>query len=339
MEIGIYLSNQPFSTLTEIARRNGYLTNTQQTQKFLDRLVDASKIHRVHWWEKTVYFPAKPLSPELLNTANYLRLKEYVFSKLNQTYSKMPELKEFMAHYKIEDFTSIPKKTFCKKPLPYQMGLDHENKNLIVLKYLQTIFLETHIRILENNYAEKNNIDEVWCGSKRQFRESRLYGIFSNLKMFLDKNWQEKNQNTLEELKEIAQNLDSDYHATKLFLSSLSKQGRHSSFYVQAMIADKMGKKDEFAEEHGMKISTVTKMVKKFYNKRGGPDLGLMYRYRRVEDASDVLGSPTDDISWYSEVAEARDDLNSTRFLDEKSDYTIKVKKRITRVFPKMQIY
>ena len=327
----------PFATVTEIAKRHGYLKNTRQTQNILDRLVDSNLVHRAHWWEKTVYFLDKSIPCELLNTSNYLRIKELVFSKLNQLESEISQLEELKGYYKISDFTAIPKKKFCKLPLPYPLGLNDKNKiGQITLKYIQRIFLETHIRILEDNFAEQNNINELRCGSKKQFREARLFYLFSSLKIFLDKNWNSTSRQTDQELTDIVYGLDLDYKAAQMFHSNLSKRTRHSGYNVKAMIADKMGYKWEFAENNQLKLSTLTKTTKKFNNK-GWPDFGLMYRYRCVEDASDFLNSAADDISWYSFVAAARDEINSSRFLD-KSTQKQSIQ-RIKRVFPKMQIF
>ena len=57
-ETGIlwHVVENPFSTLTEIARRKGYLTNTSQTKKYLEKLVKENIICRAHWWETPVYF-------------------------------------------------------------------------------------------------------------------------------------------------------------------------------------------------------------------------------------------------------------------------------------------
>ena len=339
-----YLIEHPLSTLTEIAKRDGYLKNTNQTKNELARYVKENIICKVHWWEKTVYFVPETIDCTIMVTVNYLRIKEIVFSKLNQMDFEIPEIKEFMKYYGIKDFTAIPKMAFSKRPIGYEPDLENcrEATYQIVLKCLKIIFLKTHLRIIENNHAEKNHINEIRCSSKRQFRESRLFDLFVDLKTFFEKySFDQPTDFDHQVLIEKAHELDLDYQAAKKFYSDLTHNARHSSYFVSAMTADKMGNKGEFAANNGITMAAMTKTIKKFQNDKGKPDWDLLYRYRIVEDATDPLNTNCDDISWLSYVVEGRDDLNLTRLGDGRESKIKKenVQKRIKRVFPEMQIY
>lgn len=338
-----YLIEHPLSTLTEIAKRDGYLKNTDQTKNKLVRYVKENIICKVHWWEKTVYFVPETTDCTIMVTVNYLRIKEIVFSKLNQMDFEIPEIKEFMKYYGIKDFTAISKKIFCKRPLVKNSGIVDYKVTIdqCIVKYLKIIFLQTHIRIIENNRAGQNHVNEIRCSSKKQFRESYLYRLFVELKTFLEKYFDKEADFDHQVLIEIARELDLDYQAARKFYSDLTHNALHSSFHTSAITADKMGCKKEFASNNDIKMSAMTKTIKKFQNNKGKPDWDLLYRYRRIEDASGPLNGYTEDISWLSYVDDARNDLNLTRF---KNDEEFKIKKdkvhkRIKRVFPEMQIY
>jgi len=339
-----HVIEHPFSTLTEIARRDGYLKNTAQTKNDLARLVKETIVCKAHWWEQTVYFVPGLIDCTIMVTASYLRLKEIVFSKLNQMDFEIPEIKEFMRYYGIKDFTAIPKKVFSKSPIGNEPGLQDYKEPIfqIVLKYLKKIFVETNIRIIENNRAEKNQINELRCSSKRQFRESRLFGLFVELNAFLEKYSFDK-QTGFDHLVLIKKSydLDLDYRAVKKFYSDLTHNAPHSSYFVRIMTIEKMGFKGEFASNNEITLDVVTKIIKKFQGRIGKPNWDLLYRYRMVEDATGPLNSYSGDISWLSHIVDARDDLSLSRFTDDEESIIkkAKVQKRIRRVFPEMQIY
>jgi len=343
-EILWYVIEHPLSTSTEIARRDGYLKNTNQTQNYLNRLVKENIVCKVHWWEKMVYFVPGLIDCTIMVTGNYLRIKEIVFSKLNQIDFEIPKIKEFMKYYGIKDFTAIPKNAFSKRSIGNEPGLQDCKEPIfqIVLKHLKKIFLETAIRIIENNRAEKNHINELRCSSKRQFRESHLFGLFVELNTFLEKYPFDK-QTVFDHLvlMKKSHELDLDYQAAKKFYSDLTRNTPHSSYFVRIMTIEKMGFKGEFASNNGITLDAVTKKIKKFQDSIGKPNWDLLNRYRVVEDATDPLNSYSDDISWLSHVVDARDDLTLSRYTyDEKSKTKKdKVQKRIRCVFPEMQIY
>jgi len=197
----------------------------------------------------------------------------------------------------------------------------------------------THIRIIENNHSKKNYIKR-FHPQRRQLRESRLFDLLVELKELLE-NSDKNTDYDYSTLMNKADEIDRKYRAIKKFYSNLTHNGRHSSYNVDAMIADKMGYKAEFASKYGLEIDTLTKIIKKFQDKRGKPDLDLLYRYRNAEDATNFLNATDVDISWLDYVDDARDDLTLFRYTDDEKSKTQKdkVQKRIKRVFPEMRNY
>lgn len=334
-----YIIENPFPTLTEIARRKGYLTNTSQTKKYLEKLVKENIICRAHWWETLVYFVPEFVDHSKWKIMNFLRIKENSFSKLNQI-KYTPEIQELASYYGIDDFTAIPKKVFSMKPMGYRLGLKKGKDPAIqiILKYIKIIFLETHIRIIEHNNSKRN--PSKFHSSKKHLRETRLFNHYLKLKEFLESYSCNDIHYDNNYLQNLANDLDLEYRVLKKFSSDITHNAKHSSFNVRAMIEEKMGRKGEFSLKHRLKMDTITKIIKKFKH-RGSTDLEFLSRYRMIEDATTYLNTNDIDISWLSYVDDARDELNRTRIIhDKKSEIEKeKVQKRVTRVFPKMRIF
>ncbi len=333
-----HVVENPFSTLTEIARRKGYLTNTGQTKKCLEKLVKENIICRAHWWKTPVYFVPEFVEHSKRKSMNFLMIKENIFSKLNQI-KYHPEIQELASFYGIDDFTAIPKKVFSMEPMGYQLGLKKGKDPAIqiILKYLKIIFRETHIRIIEHNNSKRN---PKFHSSKKHLRETRLFNHYLKLKEFLNSYSCKDIHYDHNSLQNLADDLDLEYRVLKKFTSEITHNARHSSFNVRAMIEEKMGYKGDFSLKNKLKMDTATKIIKKFKN-RGSTDLEFLSRYRMIEDAATYLNTNDTDISWLSYVDDARDELNRVRIpYDKESEIEKeKVQERIKRVFPEMQIY
>jgi len=268
----------------------------------LNYLVENKIIYSIHKWHKQVFVVAKNILPEYLVTVNMLRLQEYVYTSLNSMDFTRPEIREFVSYYKIKDFRTILKKTIRRRPLENIPGLKKSQDPIyqMVVKCLKNLFLELNIMILENERAEKKNLDNFYRKSQRQRREGQIYELLANFKNLLNE-YGIDNKIPVEHdiLLKKAQELDEKNSLSRYCYFNLAHEGPHSSVVVSSMIADKMQRPFDM-KPFGIQ-SIVAKKNPLFADKNGDPNIGALMEVRRIQNADDSISCDYNDIgdlSW-----------------------------------------
>ncbi len=294
----LFLIAHPFATITDISYYPGFQKNLNTIKWLVNYLVKNNVIFVVHKWHNKVFFVAQYVAPEYLATVGFLRLKETVFAKLNSMDFKRPEIRKFVSYYTIKDFRKITKKVIRKMPLENEDGLKNHQDPIyqIVLKHLKILFLTINMRVLENERAEKKNINEISCHSLKQKREGRIFNILADLKTFLDQYGIDK-QIGFEQhiLLKKALELDHKYYQYKYCYNNLAHNGVHSSIIVRAMIAEKM---QHIFDSEAYELKTnVAKKNPIFLDQRGDLDISALSSIRQIQNADDNLQCFYDDIA------------------------------------------
>jgi len=268
----------------------------------LNYLVENKIIYSIHKWHKQVFVVAKNIPFEYLVTVNMLRLQEHVYTSLNSIDFSRPEIREFTSYYKIKDFRTIPKKTIRKRPFENILGLRKSQDPIyqMIVKYLKNLFLELNIMILENERAEKENLDKFYHKSQRQGREGQIFELLVDFKNLLDE-YEIDNKTPVKHdvLLKKAKELDRRNSLLRYCYFNLAHEGPHSSVVVSSMIADKMQRPFDM-KPFGIQ-SIAAKKNPLFADKNGDPNIGALMEVRRIQNADDSLSCDYDDIgdlSW-----------------------------------------
>ena len=315
-----FLMGHPFSSTTEISYYPGFQKNINTVKKMLNFLVKNNLVYAVHKWHKLVFVVAKNILPEYLVTVNMLILQEHIFTSLNSLDFTRLEIREFISNYKIQDFRAIPKKTIRRRPLENIPGLEKSQDPIyqMIVKYLKNLFLELNTMILENERAEKEDLDKFYRESQRQRREGQIYELLVDFKNFLD----EYGINNKTQVKHVvllkkAKELDRRNSLLRYCYFNLAHEGPHSSVVVSSMIADKMQRPFDM-KPFGIQ-SIVAKKNPLFADKNGDPNIGALMEVRRIQNADDSLSCYYDDIGDLSWATTCRKLSDRAKYFEDES--------------------
>jgi len=315
-----FLMAHPFSSITIISYYSGSQKNINTIRKMMNFLVKNNLVYSVHKWHKQVFVVAKNIPPEYLVTVNMLRLLEHVFTSLNSLDFTRPEIREFVSYYKIQDFRAIPKKTIRRRPHENIPGLKKSQDPIyqMILKYLKNLFLELNIMILENERAEKEDLDKFYRKSQRQRRERQIYELLADFKNFLDEyGIDNKTQVEHDVLLKKAQGLDEKNSLLRYCYFNLAHEGPHSSVVVSLMIADKMQRPFDMTP-FGIQ-SIVAKKNPIFLDKNGDPNIGALMEVRQIQNADDSLSCNYYDIGDLAWAINFRKLTDKVKFFNDES--------------------
>ncbi len=315
-----FLMEYPFASITEISYYSGSQKNINTIRKMLNFLVKNNLVYSVHKWHKEVFVVAKNISPEYLVTVNMLRLQEHIFTSLNSLDFTRPEIREFASYYKIQNFRAIPKKTIRRRPLENMLGLKKSQDPIcqMIVKFLKNLFLELNIMILENERAEKEDLDKFYRKSQRQRREGQIYELLVDFKNFLDEyGIDNKTQVEHDVLLKKAQELDRKNSLLHYCYFNLAHEGPNSSVLVSSMIADKMQRPFDM-KPFGIQ-SIVAKKNPLFADKNGDPSIGALMEVRRIQNAGDSFSCSYNDISDLAWAINFRKLTDKAKFFNDES--------------------
>jgi len=315
-----FLLEHPFSSITEISYYPGFQKNINTVKKMLNFLVKNNLVYAVHKWHKLVFVVAKNIPPEYLVTVNMLGLQEHIFTSLNSLDFTRPEIRKFISYYNIKNFRTIPKNTIRRRPIENIPGLKKSQDPIyqMIVKCLKNLFLELNIMILENERAEKEDLDKFYRKSQRQRREDQIYELLVDFKNFLDEyGIDNKTQVEHDVILKKAQGLDEKNSLLRYCYFNLAHEGPHSLIVVSSMIADKMQRPFDMTP-FGIQ-SIVAKKNPIFVDKNGDPDIGSLIEVRRIQKADDNLSCGYDDIADLAWAINFRKLSDKAKFLDDES--------------------
>jgi hypothetical protein len=330
IKIILFLYDHQLSSIKEICRYDGY-KNYKTTANYVNYLLNHKIIFKVPFWNGERFY-VKVEHDQILKTRIYYHsTKHRILSRLDKIMNSYPQLKENISKNGIDDFTKINKSNIPKQPISVE-GLD--SRCTVVVKYLNLILLATKIMILEENRSRKNNTLDIHMVKK----EARICEFWLDLESFLDIDFCKTPDAEFICMAKSRQ-ISRDYKLYQDYFAHIIHSKTSFSEIIKALTQIKLGRKQEYADSHGISMQALSKVSRKFTDSSGRIDTIYLSAMHRIETGSSFITKNRKIIDLFT-MELMYDDLLQTRWADDDKSKKEKLETRkfVKQIFPEIQV-